>query len=60
MAKILANYPQLTALWPILRAETKDSTALAKIIGIEAKMKQFSFLYGTCVMNEATGLCDLR
>lgn len=46
MMKILENYPYLMQLWPQLRAETKEQAALSRIIGIEARMKEYSFLFG--------------
>lgn len=52
LSKVLANYVYLTELWPELRADTQEPNSLAKIIGVEARMKDFSFLFGTSLSNQ--------
>lgn len=46
MLKILDNYTHLTELWPMIRADAKDPTSVNRVIGVEAKMKEYNFLFG--------------
>ena len=46
MSKILSNYAYLQELWPLLRKECKDASALSRIIGVQARMQQYTFLFG--------------
>lgn len=46
MSKIVDNYQHLLQLWPLLKAETGDSTSYNRIMGVEAKMQNYKFLFG--------------